>query len=81
LEEQKAEKLEALRLIEVPASGAPPQRPELLEALPITPDGLEVLPEATLRKLFQAFQLVLIYDSKGNQFRCEVTIREMRWTT
>ncbi|XVQ15111.1 recombinase family protein [Spirillospora sp. CA-255316] len=50
------------------------QCPTLLDEIPAGSIDLGRVPEATLRKLFEAFRLEMRYDRKTNKVRCQVTV-------
>ena len=54
---------------------APPrQDPALVDSLPAGRCEIATLPDATRRRMFEAFRLQLHYDKRTNSVRCQVTL-------
>jgi hypothetical protein len=70
-------KLEELRRLEEEEdTGREAQAVELLEALPVLPEGLSSAPEERLRRMFECFRLRVSYEKSTNVAHVRVSISE-----
>jgi site-specific DNA recombinase len=76
LEHEKLQKLQELSSLEAQAFDTPPQAVELLDELPLIDFEPSSVPEASLRRLFEAFRLEVRYDRPKNHAYCRVTLSD-----
>ncbi|MGH2654816.1 MAG: hypothetical protein ACRDHV_10780, partial [Actinomycetota bacterium] len=77
LEQDRLAKLEELRRLEEEEdTGREAQAVELLEALPVLPQGLSSAPEERLRRMFEYFRLRVSYEKSTNVAHVRVSISE-----
>ena len=77
LEQDRLAKLEELRSLEEEEDpGREAQAVELLEGLPVLPEGLSSAPEELLRRLFECFRLNVSYEKPTNLAHVRVSISE-----
>ncbi len=77
LEQDRLAKVEELRRLEQEEDTGPePQAVELLEALPVLPEGLSSAPEERLRRMFECFRLSVSYEKQTNLAHVRVSISE-----
>jgi site-specific DNA recombinase len=77
LEQDRLAKQEELRSLEDEEDpGRETQVAELLEALPVLPEGLSSAPEERLRRMFECFRLSVSYEKPTNVAHVRVSISE-----
>jgi hypothetical protein len=77
LEQDRLAKLEELRTLEEAEDpGREAQAVEVLEGLPVLPEGLSSAPEERLRRLFECFRLNVSYEKPTNLAHVRVSISE-----
>jgi hypothetical protein len=76
LEDERLQKIREMAELKAPVPGSAPQAVELLSELPMVDFEPQLVPETSLRRLFEAFRLEVRYDKLENHATCRATLSD-----